>query len=895
MHEKLRDRALESVGRVVTAHPRTTLGIAGVLAAGCILLAVFGLKIRTERSELVNIRLDWNQRYAQFKEQFPRWNDVVVMIVGDASDSSVDAFARDLSRRLASMPGVAHADAGFQIDEAGPRLFISSDRPTFDKTLQDLAEARDLAAISNPNGALAKLVGQLSRDSGDVSQLDRLEEFLGPFLESITGAAPDFGFLSPARTDWQSFRTGTMPDGKAFRFVNVHLKSDQESLEGLAAGIQALRSAIAAYLSDHPPATPIEWGVTGIPAIEADETAQSVRDSTLASILAAVLITGLMVGVFRGIRVPLMAMASLFVGLSLSFGWIVISVGHLQVLSVTFCSILMGLGIDYALLFISRLELVRPDQPNLSDAVVNVLRRVGPGMITGAVTTAAAFASTALTDFTGMAEMGLIAGGGIILCVVAVIFTLPALLGIGRTWEVAVRSRRGGEEAHFGHGRLDLFDRRPKATLAVGLVVVAVLGWMGTRIEYDPNVLNLQAPGVESVAWEERFAHAEAKTMWAALSRTSPEGSREKVRSFRLLKSVAEVGGMGILYPADLDDRLAKIMEIDSREPGVPSASTGLQATVSQLNAIRGGISVRRLAGGIPPEIDSRLRSLSDRIGLAISEAADLDAEASAAAWETLARSWEQARTRLQSFTDRALDGSPPDQDDLPEALRERFIGLDGSWLLMVYPRVTREGASILDADQLEPFVQSLRTADTEVFGPPVQILESTRIIIRSYIIAAGLAIGAILILLLLDFRNLLDAVCCLVPVFIGFVGAFGLMGLASVPLNFANLIVLPLIFGLGMDASVNMVHRWKQEPLGRPAGLSGGTGRGITLALVTTMIGFGSLLISDHRGIRSLGFAVVVGLGVTLMACYSVLPALLRWRTHDGGLGERDTIIPES
>ena len=116
-------------------------------------------------------------------------------------------------------------------------------------------------------------------------------------------------------------------------------------------------------------------------------------------------------------------------------------------------------------------------------------------------------------------------------------------------------------------------------------------------------------------------------------------------------------------------------------------------------------------------------------------------------------------------------------------------------------------------------------------------------------------------------------------PVTIGFIGAFGFMGLLGVPLNFANIIVLPIIFGIGVSAGVHVVHRWRLEPNGRPRGLSGGTGRGITLTMLTSMIGFGCLLIAQHRGIRSLGLVMVIGLGVTLLACYFILPAILKLR----------------
>ena len=147
----------------------------------------------------------------------------------------------------------------------------------------------------------------------------------------------------------------------------------------------------------------------------------------------------------------------------------------------------------------------------------------------------------------------------------------------------------------------------------------------------------------------------------------------------------------------------------------------------------------------------------------------------------------------------------------------------------------------------------SVADMDVSVIGPTVQIYESSEMIKTEYIKAAAYAVAAILILLCLDFRRLSDALCAMAPVTIGFIGAFGLMGVLGVSLNFANIIVLPLIFGIGVSAGVHVVHRWRLEPSGRPRGLSGGTGRGITLPMLTTMIGFGCLLIAKHRAARLL------------------------------------------
>jgi uncharacterized protein len=883
MHEHLRDRLLARWGRFATTRPWLTLLVCLVLAALGIGLAATQLRMRTDRSELVDSSLEWNARYATYKAQFPRWNDVIVVVEGDAADARVTEFTRALADHLRALLFISIADAGFDTAEAGPRFFYAASDELFDQTLRDLATARAFAHAENPNTALALLLSQLQSGEGDPSDLDRLEQFLKPYVDAAEGGEPDFSFMDPRQSRWQPFasRNGTGP----LRFIRVHFSGMGEGLEGLAADVKRLREAVRAYEAAHPPGAALSWGVTGIPALEADETAQSVRDSTLASIIAAVMIAGMMIAVYRGIWVPLLAMASLLIGLAWSFGWIVISVGHLQVLSVTFCSILMGLGIDYALLLISRLELLKERHPQLDDAMERAFRRVGPGMITGAITTAAAFASTAFTQFTGMAEMGIIAGGGIILCVVAVMCSLPAMLAVTGGWRRLLRSRPGGEDAHFAHGWFDVFDRRPWATVAMTSAITIGFLLLSLRVHYDGNVLRLQAPGVESVRWEHRIVEDDARTTWHALAMTTPEEGAALAARYRALTAqVSEVGGAGLLVPPKLDERLGKVRAVAATAPPrVVEATADLGTTLSQLNTLRAGIGLQTLTRRVPEEIKTRLQGIASRVGEAVTAGTALDDQQRAEAWRRLDGAWVRVRESLASFLATALDGNPPSEADLPPTLRDQFIGRDGSWLLMIFPTPDPEGLdrSILDPARLENFVTTLQATDPHVFGPPIQIHESSRVILRAYGIAAAIAVGSILVLLLLDFRRISDAICCLLPVFIGFLGAFGMMGLFGVPLNFANLIVMPLIFGLGMDASVNIVHRWRQHPVGRPAGLSGGTGRGITLALVSTMIGFGALLVSDHRGIQSLGFAVLAGLGVTLAACYSILPAVLRLRTR--------------
>ncbi len=887
MHERVRDILLGAWGRAVAKHPIITLAICMTLVAGSVVLTVSHMELLSDRSKLIDPNQPWNRRYAEYKVNFPHDQDLVVVIEGPPGDPAIDELARAIADRLKADPRILSADAGFDVAEAGPRFFRSALPGHFDAALADIARGREMAAATNANAALGLLLEQVRRGEGDPGALDRLEQFISPYMAAAAGGEPDFSFISPRQHRWQPLvsREGL---GR-LHFVLVQVRGHESGVNELASTLAWIRETAARTVAEsrRPDAA---WGVTGIPAIEADESHQAFRDSTIASVLAMAMITLVMFVVFRGLAVPLLAAISLLSGMAWCFGWLTLAVGHIQLLSAVFSPILLGLGIDYALLYVSRLELIRDEHDDLASATARVYRGIGPGMITGAVTTASAFAATALTHFTGMAEMGTIAAGGLILCFIAVLSAFPAMLALAPNWKRIVRHRPGGEQAHFAHGRLDFVDEHPIATLVVASALVAGLGVLAMRVSYDPNVLHLQARNVESVQWERRIIEEDARSVWTAMVTCTPRPAPELVKRLRDADGVSDVGGMGMLFPRDMERRRREIDALRQRPVTAMTADASLDVTLVQLATVQAGINAR--ARSTPPEIRERLTAIARTIGDSLRTAAKMAPDEKARAWDALDQPFIAARNELAAWIHEALLPLPPGEEDLPPLLREWWVGRDGSWLLVAYP-VADPNSSVLDPDRLGAFVTSVEAsvADMAVspIGPAVQIHKSSELIQTEYIKAACYAIAAILLLLLLDFRSLADALCAIAPVTVGFIGAFGVMGATGVPLNFANIMILPMIFGIGVSAGVNVVHRWRLEPFGRPRGLGGATGRGITLTMLTSMIGFGGLLVAEHRGIRSLGFVMTVGLGVTLPACYTVLPAILKLRAQANAVAARE------
>jgi len=876
MHERVRDHLLRRWASVVTTHPGWTLIICLSLAFVSVLVTARSLEFRPDRSDLVDRELEWNKRYADYKRDFPRWNDLVVCIEGEPGNASVDALARRVANHLRADPRIEAADAGFYVSQASPRLFRLAPGDEFDALLQQLDKAGDAAHAENVNAFLGLAVRELSAGSDNSDAIEQLERVVQPFLTGLGGENPSFDFLTPSPLDWQPLvsESGT---GR-LRFVQVKFVPVEGGVNQVADNLKWLRERVTQILAEGPK-VPIAWGVTGVPAIEADETAQSMRDSTFASIIAFVLITGLMLAVFRGLTVPLLAAGALLIGLAWSFGWLIVSVGHLQVLSVVFSVILLGLGIDFALHMVARLELIVAEHDTLPEAMARVFAGIGPGLLTGAATTAAAFACTAFTQFTGMKEMGIIAAGGIILCMIAVMSAFPAALAITGRWKKVIRHRPGGETAHFAHGRLDFADARPRRTLIYSAVFVVLLAAGATNVVYDSNVLNLHPPDIESVIWERKVVHEASQSVWAALVETTHDKAPALVDRLRTLPEVSGVGGMGLLFPPDREERASRIDALRNQVHEPLTSPASMTELLSRLRSIEAGLRLR--VAGIDPALQPRLRGIAVALDHALRRAGALSQIEQASMWTQINDSFITSRDELRQWLDEALQSGEIQPDDLPEVLRGQWIGQDGLWLLKVYPAADERNRPVLDPERLGAFVTAVRSIAPEALGPPVQIYESTRLIKREYIKASCYAIAVILLLLLLDFRSLPDTLCAMLPVSMGFLGVFGMMGLVGVPLNFANIIVMPLIFGIGVDAGVHAVHRWRDEPFGRPSGLSGGTGRGISLTMATTMIGFGSMLVAEHRGIQSLAFVMLVGLGITLLACYTTLPAVLRLRQN--------------
>ncbi|MCA9205052.1 MAG: MMPL family transporter, partial [Planctomycetales bacterium] len=632
----------------------------------------------------------------------------------------------------------------------------------------------------------------------------------------------------------------------------------------------------------------VRIGLTGMPVLENDEMQSSQKDMMRASVLSLFGVAALFMAGFGGWRYPALCVLTLLVGMAWSFAYVTLAVGHLNILSVSFGVILIGLGIDFGIHFVAGYLQRRPDATDSRDALIDTAGGVGPGIITGGVTTAIAFFTAALTQFTGVAELGVIAGGGILLCVLAAVVVLPSMM---QWMDQGREASRLPTILPLG----DLFQplqRHPVLSLIIGMAPVVFLAGGIFWLEFDHNLLNLQSPRLESVRLEHELIERADQSVWFALSmaRDVEEVQRRKA-AFAKLPTVDRVEEVASLAAASDPAETAAIERISKRLALVPVESPAvaepsavrlravaeelrerLNRVVGQLNqAARDGAA---LSGAEPTESTSSemkgLRTAGEAADALVARLHSMpDEQVELRIGEFQQRAANELLDRLRQLR-AAANPEPPALADLPESIAHRFVGKRGTHLLRIYA-----AGNVWDMDRLTEFVRDIESVDPRVTGHPVQTFYASRQMQRSYVHAAIYALLAVAITLMLDFRSIRSSLLAMIPVGLGMIQLFGLLGIMGMPLNPANLIVLPLILGIGIDDGVHVVHEFRNQK-GRYR-LGNATATAIVITSATTMIGFGCMMFAEHRGIRSLGQVLTLGVFCCLVTSLVVLPAILR------------------
>jgi len=640
--------------------------------------------------------------------------------------------------------------------------------------------------------------------------------------------------------------------------------------------LQVLRDHIKALQRDFPD---VSAGVTGTRALGSDEMLSSQRDTALATIISLLGVGLTYVAVFWEVWSPLRVQITLQLAICWALGWTTLTVGHLNILSVSFAPILIGLADNLGIHLAARYSEERAAGHDFFTAMETAARQTGPGIVTAAVSVILAFYAVMLANFPGLAELGYIAGSGELMCLLASFTVLPALMAVSqrylRTRAAAWQVRQRAPQRWFGW-----LGRFPRLLLG-GLGVFTVVGlWVSPLPAFDYNMLHLQARGTESVVWENRLLEGSDRSSWYALSTTDSlaELHRKKVQ-FTALPVVDHVESLASMLPLDQTVRL--------------QALTALAPLVESISGTWEDVA--------PIDVDDLGNEL-DKIRFKLQRPpADWDPEkrpseeALTAARTTLIAVRERLRTRPTETASQALDAfqrslmadftvklallkqnirpaGPIVLNDIPPYLRERFVGKSGRYLLQIFAH-----ENIWEREPMQAFVHRLQEVDPAVTGPPVVAFYSIRNMQQGYVRGGVYAMLTIVALTFVHFRRGTPTLLALVPLGVAALWMLPCMALLDIQLNIANLVVIPLFMGMSIDNGIHLVDRALEPPRTAVQQATQSTGRAVVLATLTTVIGFGSLMVARHAGIFSFGLLCALSVSCDLLAVFTVLPLFLR------------------
>lgn len=889
------DRFFVQIEHFAFTYSFTVIAVSLILAALSLWVTVEKLTFKTGRGDLVAKDLPYVERHEAFRQEFDDFDGMIVVVEGDDPDQKKN-FAEALAEKFKSHSHV-FSDVFYKIDTSYFKdkglLFLDPEKlaDLFQKIKDRQLFLEDINGSPNLDQLLKSINAEIS--SGMVNTL--MSDFLGSENEKEKDDTADLGLLisllkqmtanlekenAAYKSPWASFFTGNeetlkeqgyLISGKSnLMFILVTPNEDETSFTGYKDSIATARQLVDETRKQFPT---VNVGITGEDVIASDEMTLTQVDVKKATLIALAGVSLLFILAFRGVAKPLMAVFCLVVALCWSMGFTTLTIGHLNILSVVFTTILIGLGIDFGIHILERFKEERLAGEDISTSLQKTVEGTGRGNFAGAITTALAFGAMTLTDFIGVAELGWIAAWGILFCMLAMLLLLPALLAVEEKFRKT--DYNGGAQRVQNKKWIEGVFRHYYIIIVVCLLLVGLSILSLKNLAFDYNLLNLQAKNTEAVDYEIKIMQNANRSTWsAAMLADTMEEAQQKLNAVKDLSTVGEVESILSLMPAHQEKNLQFLKENSAVlsdlkvEEDVPFS---IKSIARSLKKIRFKLRSKDEGAGPVQEAGNQLQRVTDT--LANTDPAVARKRLSAFSKQL----FTDYRGKLANLRSNA-NPTPVEIDKLPSEMRKRFISNKGRFLISIFPSV-----DFWDIDEREQFLTQLRDVDPDVVGNAVHMFESSRLMKEGYVNGGLYAMAAIVIFVFITFKNFKTTLFIFLPVIVGSLWTIGIMGLAGVRFNLANLVILPLILGIGVVNGIHIIHRYREEPDKSVPVLAKSTGQAVILSSLTTMIGFGSMMVADHQGIFSLGLVLTIGVGSCLVASVTIVPAILKLSTEKG------------
>ncbi len=658
-------------------------------------------------------------------------------------------------------------------------------------------------------------------------------------------------------------------------------------------------------------------GAAGTMALAVQETDAASQDMMSTSLLAFLLIIILFIVSFRMWTAPLLAGVSLIMGVFWTTGFVAVAIGSLNMMTSMFAVILIGLGIDFNIHIISAYNQLRAQGEEVNESIYQAFLKSGNGILIGAITTSMAFFTMLVAQNNGMKEFGLVAGVGVLLCMVSAFVVLPSMLIVHEKIKNAktVRLQKKLDKVDTKSSKYDrllkkienkktvktteyrfmgkvaqLVATRPVAILAGVIAITVIVGYMATRINFDYNYLNLEPVGLSSVSIQDSMiAKFDITSDMVMVTTESVEQSREISEEAKNLRKTGMVSTISDYLPSK-EEQKKRIPYINKIHKDVLSNEASVlniedkQQLIDELYRVEDNIiELAQLAfAGGQDKIDQKAKEITGDLNVTaaernsmISKLVKLISNNPQASIEALKRFQADYENPLKNGVISMCSTKELTMDNLPQDIVDQFISNDGKqFMVSIYPK-----EQAWDFNFLRLFSEQMHKIDERVTGMPLVFYILITLIGQDGALAACLTLAVIFLLLLADFRNLKLTLLTLVPLVFGTIWMVGTMQLLGMQFNILNVMAIPLIIGMGIDDGVHIMHRYKIEGKNKISAIFSTTGKAVLLTSITTFLAFGSLGFATARGLASLGIVLAIGITTCWLATVVILPAILSLR----------------
>lgn len=824
-----------------------------LLTASAGLFTARHLSMDTDTANMISQDLPWRKDLTHFNTLFPQNTGLlVVMIDGKTPDAAEDAAAAlfaKIEARKDLFATARRADGGPFFEKYG-LLFLPTDQ--VQKIANAVIEAQPFIGSLTQDPSLRGLFDVLSLAMQGVMQkagsIDRLEKPLSAVSTTLSDA------LSGGRQalSWQTLLLDRQPEARDLRrLILTQPNRDFAALKPGAAATSFIRDSVKEL--GLTPDTGVTIRLTGPVALNDDEFATVSEGMGWALLISTVLVLIWLFLALRSIKLILATFITLIVGLVLTFAFATLAVGKLNLISVAFAVMFIGLSIDFGIQFG-----VRYGQERLESGLKGALVRTGIGMARpltlAAIAIAVGFAAFVPTDYRGVSELGLIATAGMAITLVLNLTLLPALLA-------AMNPRILNGEMGMAWGKpVDSWLIRHRRPVLVAWGLVAIVGLaLSPRLEFDFHPLHLKDPKVESMSAILDLMKDPIRSPYAievvVPDVAAADALKEKLSKLREVHAVISASSF---VPKDQDAKLAILGDLQllmglSLEP----VSVRPAPTVDEVR-----VALKECAAKLREALPS-----SDK-AQQLARLLDQAAAADPSLYPELQRMLIGGLMPRMKMLASALQAEPLTLETLPEEIKSQWVAADGEMHLTVMPKGDSNDSAVL-----ANFVTAVRNVAPEATGPAVQIYESGRAVTKAFQMASITAIIAIAILLFAILRRPRDVAYVMAPLLMTALGTIIVCVIFGLKLDFANIIALPLLLGIGVAFDIYFVVNWRRG-IERP--LSTGTARAVLFSALTTGSSFGSLALSSHPGTARMGMLLLISLTILLIVIFGLMPVLM-------------------